>query len=138
MNDTINIDNEEYEIVPDEARVLTEHLIAVQDRLGIPDTIDNHDLNDVVWRFIVEIFNAWRVAYPQEFHDWFDNLQFNLKYERPVQQAVKGGGYIPISYPYRFYQLMKILLPHIKMNDRDFTRKMLSRIPEMRNTNYKV
>jgi hypothetical protein len=138
MNDVIVMDNEEYEIVPDEARILTEHLFAVQKKLGIPDNLTNHDLNDVVWRFSIEIFNSWRVAYPEEFRDWYIQLQDNLKYERPVQQAVKGGGFIPISYPYRFYQLMKVFLPHIKLSDREFTKKILQHIPEMKTTNYKL
>lgn len=135
---TITVNDEEYEVVSDEARILTEHLFTVKDRLGIPDGVSNSDMTEAVWRFIMEIFNAWRVAYPQEFSDWFENLQDHLKYERPVRQAVQGGGYIPISYPYRFYHLMKIFLPNIRLADRQFTKKILTRIPEMKNTNYKL
>lgn len=138
MNNTINVDGEDYEIVPDEARILTEHLFTLQQRLGIPDNISNSELNEISWRFITEIFNAWRAAFPQEFRDWFENLQDHLKYERPVRQALKGGGYIPISYPYRFYQLMRIFLPNVRTADKTFTKKILARIPELRNTNYKL
>jgi hypothetical protein len=138
MNNIITVDNEDYEIVPDEARILTEHLFTVKKNLGIPDEVGNGDLNEVVWRFIMEIFNAWRAGFPQEFREWFANLQDNLKYERPVQMAVKNGGYIPISYPYRFYQLMRVFLPHVKMSERSFTKSILARIPELRNTNYKI
>jgi hypothetical protein len=138
MNNVINVDGNEYEFVPDEARILTEHLFNLKERLGIPDTIENRDLNDVAWRFIVEIFNAWRTAFPREFREWFLNLQDNLKYERPIQMAIKSGGYIPISYPYRFFELMHIFLPNVKVSERGFTKKILSRIPELRNTNYKI
>lgn len=134
----MNIDNVEYEMIPPEAVVLSNHLFTLKDKLGIPDDISHADLNDVSWRFVLEIFGTWRAAYPHEYRDWIEGLLNELKYERPVKKAVQGGGFTPIAYPLRVYELMKVFLPNVHLGDKGFIKKLLTHIPELKTTNYKL
>lgn len=135
---TINVDNEEYEVVSDEARMLTIHLVDLFHKLGIPSDLTASELTPVAWKFIERLVILWRQFFPQEYIDWCDGMINELKYERPVKQAIKGGGYTPISYPMRIYNLLHVFLPQVKMQDKVFIKKFLSLVPEFKNTNYKI
>lgn len=136
MNDVIMIDEQEYEVVPDEARVLTDYLFDLQKKLGISTDLIVDDMNKWSWQFVMEIYKAWAVAFPQEHRDFIDSTDFFLRYERPVQEAIKSGGYTPIAYPVRFHNLITVFLPKLKLQDKRFIRGMLSRIPELTRSNY--
>lgn len=126
-----------YETVPDEARVAVGYLLSIKENLGIPDdaVLDGGD-NKVVLRYALEIYKVWAALYPQEHRDFIADTEFDLKYERPVKEAIKAGGYSPIAYPYRLDQMYHILLPHIKTQDKRFWIPLLKMIPELRRTNY--
>lgn len=134
----IKVDNEEYEVVSDEARMLTTHLVDLFKRLGIPNDLTEHDLTPAAWRFIERLVEVWRFGYPHEYQDWVRGMEYELKYERPIKQHIKGGTYTPISYPMRFHNLMQVFLPKVRMQDKDFIKKFVKRIPEFKNTNYRI
>lgn len=139
MNDQVlNIDGQEYEFVPQEARVLTTYLFTLYDRLGLRSDITVADLSPGVWKFIDQVFITWKVGYPHEYQEWVENLQFELKYERPIQEAIKKGGYTPMSYPQRAYDLIRVFLPNIKLQDKYFIKQLVKRIPELKMTNYRL
>mgnify|MGYP000859417653 CR=1 FL=1 len=135
---TITIDNEDYEIVSDEARMLTEHLIDLKKKLGLPDTLTVNDLTPSVWKFVERLVIVWRRFFPYEYRDWVVGMENELKYERPIKQAILAGGYTPISYPMRLYNLMHVFFPNLKMQDKKFIKKFLRVVPEFKNTNYRI
>lgn len=139
MNDQVlNIDGQEYEFVPEEARVLTEYLFTLYDKLGLSSDITASELSPSAWKFIEQVFITWRAGYPSEYQDWVDSVQHELKYERPIQEAIKKGGYTFMAYPQRAFDLLKVFFPNVKLNDRAFMRKLIKIIPELKHTNYKV
>lgn len=135
---TINVNNEEYEVVKDEARALTVHLIDLFHKLGLSAEITNEDLTSTVWKFIERLVQVWKVGYPDEYIDWVDGLTYELKYERPIKQAIKAGGYTPIAYPMRVYSLMHVFLPKVKMQEKKFIKSFLQVLPEFKHTRYKI
>ncbi len=136
MNQVLEIDGEQYEIVPDEARIATEYLLRLKEKLGIPDNAKLEGKNTKILSYAFQIYKVWAVLYPEEYREFLKDTEFELKYERPVRDAVKAGGYSPISYPMRLDRLFKILLPEVKTQDKRFWRPLLRQIPELRRTNY--
>lgn len=125
-------------IPPDEAIMLSQHLFNLRDKLGIPKTVTEKDMGPVTWKFIGEIVRVWKMAYPAEYREWRDALDYHLGLERDVREAVKGGGFIPISYPERLFRLFKVFIPKVHLNDKGFTRGLLKVVPELKRTNYKL
>jgi hypothetical protein len=134
----IKVEDEEYEVVPDEARMLTDHLVHLSDKLGLPDDLTVHDMTPSAWVFVERVVTLWRHFYPREYYDWVQGMEVELKYERPVREAVKGGGYSPIAYPMRVYRLLNIFFPKLKLQDKEFTKKFIRVVPAFKNTNYKI
>jgi hypothetical protein len=135
--DDLFINGDVYEQVPDEARIATAYLIKLKDRLGIPDDATLEFKNEVIINFAKEIFKVWGALYPQEHREFIAATEFELKYERPVKDAIKAGGYSPISYPMRLDAMYGILLPKVKTQDKRFWIPLLKDIPELKRTNYK-
>lgn len=127
-----------YDVVTEEGAMLTEFLFRIHERLGIPENITVSDMNEASWKFVEQVVRVWQTGYPQEFSDWCLAVEYELTVERPVQQAIKAGGYSPLSYPMRFMQLMKAFMPDVKLQDKEFTRELLRRIPFFKTTNYKL
>ena len=136
MNQVLDIDDEQYEVVPDEARIATEYLLRLKERIGIPDNTKLEENNTKILSYAFQIYKVWSALYPEEHAEFIKNTEFELKYERPVKDAVKAGGYSPISYPMRLDRLFKILLPEVKTQDKRFWKPLLKQIPELRRTNY--
>ena len=136
MNDILDIGGTQYETVPDEARIATEYLLRLKDRMGIPDDALLEQNNKVIISYALEIYKVWAALYPDEHREFIKETEFELKYERPVRDAVKAGGYSPLSYPARLDQLYHLLLPKIKTQDKRFWTPLLKSIPELRRTNY--
>ena len=136
MNQVLDIGGEQYEVVPDEARIATEYLIKLKERLGIPENTKLEENNTVILSYAFQIYKVWAALYPEEYSEFIKDTAFELKYERPVKEAVKAGGYTPISYPARLDRMFQILLPGIKTQDKRFWRPLLRQIPEFKRTNY--
>lgn len=123
-----------YEPVTKEGAALTKYLVLVWERLGKP--LDCSVATG--WVMMDSIINIWKQSFPDEFEMFLDELSDDREAERTVHEAVKGGGYIPMSIPTRLYQLIKTLLPQQKLNDRKFIKAMINRYPFMKATNYSV
>lgn len=136
MTDVLNIDGDIYETVPDEARVATEYLIRIKDRLGIPDDVEVEGENPTLISYALQVYKVWAALYPEEHYEFVKNTEFELKYERPVKDAIKSGGYFPLSYPMRLEALYRILMPKLKIQDKRFWMPLLKQIPELKRTNY--
>ena len=136
MSEAFEIGDDVYETVPDEARIAVEYLLKLKDRFGIPEDAELAENNKIIITYAVEIFKVWAALYPEEHHEFILATEFELKYERPVRDAVKAGGYSPIAYPARLDSLYHILLPKIKTQNKRFWMPLLRTIPELRRTNY--
>jgi len=132
----LNIDGDVYETVPDEARIATEYLLRIKEKLGIPDEATIEKNNKVIISYATQIFKVWAALYPEEHREFVRNTEFELKYERPVKDAVKAGGYSPIAYPMRLDELYKVLLPNVKIQDKRFWMPLLKQVPQLKRTNY--
>jgi len=136
MSEAFQIGDDVYETVPDEARIAVEYLLKLKEKLNIPDDAELEENNRIIITYAAEIFKVWAALYPEEHHEFILATEFELKYERPVKDAVKAGGYSPIAYPARLDSLYHILLPKIKTQNRRFWMPLLKTIPELRRTNY--
>ena len=143
LPDSLTVDDTVYDTVPDEARIAVTYLLSVKNTFGIHDDSqltgtlkDAKTGNQVVIKFAKEIFKVWAALYPEEHREFIKSTEFELKYERPVEDAVKAGGYSPISYPVRLDQLFHILIPSIKTQDKRFWIPLLKDIPEIKRSNY--
>lgn len=136
MNDVLEIGEDTYEPVSDEARIATVHLVRLKEKLGIPDDAKLEGDNKVVLAYAKEIYKVWAALYPEEHQEFIAATEFDLKYERPVKEAVKAGGYSPVAYPMRLDRMFQLLIPDIKTQDKRFWIPLLKDIPELRRTNY--
>ena len=132
------VSDEEYELV-----VAITYLLKLRDKIGIKDTTvlegakgDPKRGNTTIVRYAFEIYKVWAVLFPYEHGVFIENTKEELDYERPVKQALKGGGYSPISLPMRLDGLFRILMPAVKTQDKRFWMPLLSYIPELRRSNY--
>lgn len=136
MSEAFQIGDDVYETVPDEARIAVEYLLTLKKKLGIPEDAELQETNAVILMYATEIFKVWAALYPEEHREFILNTEFDLKYERPIMDAVKAGGYSPVAYPSRLDGLYHILLPKIKIQDKRFWMPLLKKIPELRRSNY--
>lgn len=136
MNEELYIGDDVYEVVPDEARIATEYLIKLRDKLGITDEFELEDSNKIILSYAFQIYKVWAASYPYEHRQFIENTELELKYERPVRDAVKAGGYFPVSYPPRLDNMYHVLMPKVKTQDKRFWFPLLQQIPELRRTNY--
>lgn len=137
MTEELYIGDEVYEVVPEEVRIAVEHLVQTKDRLGIPDDFELcGDINGIALRYVLEVYRVWAALYPEEHRDFIDTTEIELKYERPVKESLKKGGYSPTSFPVRFDRLLKVLLPKLKTQSKHFWKPLFSHIPELRRSNF--
>lgn len=88
-----------FEEVPEEARVAVSYLLRVKEKLGIPDDAVLETDNRIILTYAFQIYKVWAALYPEEHRDFINAAEFDLKYERPIKDAVKAGGYSPIAIP---------------------------------------
>ncbi len=127
---------DDYEVADDESRIAVGYLVGLKERLGIPDSAVLDKNNKLIISYALEIYRVWAALFPAEHREFIESTEFELKYERPVKEAVKAGGYSPIAYPARLDQMYHLLLPSIKVQDRKFWEPLLKSIPELRRTQY--
>jgi len=136
--DIINVENEDYEIINDEARMLSVHLVDLFRKLGIPNDITASDMNDTAWMFVARVIQLWKHFFPGEYADWVAGMKYELEVERPIRQHIKGGTYTPISYPMRVHSLLQVFMPSVKLQDKTFIKKFVRLFPEFKNTKYRI
>lgn len=129
-----DIDLTEYEEVPKLAVAYTEGLIRTWEKLGKPTDASTN----VGWIMIDTIIAVWHKAYPHEVEDWKHDHSIDIAYERTLQQHVKGGGYNPVTYPPRLYQMMKTMLPNLNFTNKKFIRQLCARHPLFKTTSLNI
>lgn len=132
---SINVRGVEYEIATEENRLAVEFLHKVWVKAGKPDRLGTESS----WKVVDAIMNMWAALYPHEVEAWVQDLKDEQSAERTVHEAVSAnGGYFPISYPTRIYNMFKVYFPDEQFADRKLIKKIISRYPAFKVTNYKI
>jgi hypothetical protein len=85
------------------------------------------------------IFQVWAALNQREFEDFKKDLQEDQAYERTVSEANRrDGGYIPISYPPRLFQMIKAIFSEEKLQDHDLIIKFVRRYPLLKRTKHNL
>lgn len=149
MSNLLKSDNE-LEVEMHEQIVATSYLVKLYERFGLNENMTHHDfignsgdytrqnITSPQWKFIDAMLKVWRALYPDEYTTFVQELKDELTIERSVREHVKGGGYQPISYPVRFYDMCKLFFPKLKIQEKEFVKKFVSLFPEFKATNMRI
>ena len=131
----IQVGEELYDFVSDEHRLAVEFIQKTWRAAGYPRRLDTES----AWKVMDSIFQIWAALNPQEFVDFKKDLIEDQAYERSVSEANRrDGGYIPISYPPRLFQMIKAILSEEKLQDRDLIIKFVRRYPLLKRTKHNL
>lgn len=114
-------------------RVLSEYLIRLYIKLGRPEADVK---SNSFWIMIDELVNNWSIVYKQEAEDFVHDIKLDRAVERSLGDSVEGGFKKYISYPPSLYQMIKAIFPDLKLQDKKFTSKFVSRYPIFNASNY--
>ncbi len=124
-----------YQAVSKDAAAYARILHLIWEQFGRPEDCSN----TVGWKMMDAIVDIWIKGWPAELQEFIDQNKIQLGIERDVHAAVKAdGGYFPLSYPERLFQLIKTLLPKQKLNDKKFIKKFTTRYKVFKATNYNL
>lgn len=123
-----------YELANPYASAISQALMKIYEKLGRPEAVDS----DTGWIMLDEIVRVWYSLFPQEVKDWNHDLELDLTVERSVGQAVKAGGYTPLSCPPRLFMLIRAVFPEFKLSDKKLWHRLVTRYPFLKTTNYKL
>jgi hypothetical protein len=130
----IKVDGVTYEIASEEERLSAEYLHKVFIRAGRPTKLEGES----AWKMMDAIMQIWGGLYPQEVDAFIEVLKEEQALERSVEQSNKEGGYFPISYPTRLYQMMKVYFKNDRFQDRKLIKMLVNRYPILKRTKYEI
>jgi hypothetical protein len=131
----IQVGEELYDFVPDEHRIAAEYIHKMWKAAGFPRRLETEG----AWKVMDGVFQIWGALFPQELLDFKQDLQEDQSAERSVSEAnSRDGGYIPISYPPRLFQMMKVYFSEEKLQDRDLIVKLVHRYPLLKRTKFSI
>lgn len=131
----IKVDDQLFEIVPDEARLAAEYIHKVWVKSGKPNRLEGES----AWKVMDSLFQIWAACFPQEFLDFKRVIQDDQSIERSVHEAnKKDGGYFPISYPMRLMQFMKVYFKDERFQDHKLILKIIKRYPLLKVTKHNL
>jgi hypothetical protein len=113
--------------------ILSEYLTRLYIKLERPpaDITSNQ-----FWIMIDELVNSWSVCYKQEAKDFI----YDIKLERAIESGCGNKKCIlyrkSIAYPPTLYQMIKVFFPDLKLQNRKFIQKFISRYPIFNASNY--
>ena len=124
-----------YDIVPTEHRLAAEFVHRVWIKAGRPDRLESEG----AWKVMDSLFQIWGAMYPLELLDFKRVIAEDRSVERDVHEALKHeGGYIPISYPTRLLQFIKVYFKEEKLQDHKLILKFIRRYPLLKVTKHKL
>jgi hypothetical protein len=131
----IKVGNEFFEIVPDEHRLAAEYIHKIWKKAGYPRRLETEG----AWKVMDALFQIWGALYPEELLAFKKDIQEDRSVERAVHDALKSdGGYIPISYPIRLMQFIKVYFKEEKLQDHKLILKFIRRYPMLKVTKFKL
>ena len=112
---------------------LVEGLDGIYIKLGRPPW----DINSLIsWNMLGQIIQVWMKMYPEEFKDWWHDVELELAIERPLRESTKKGFKKSIGFPPRLFTMIKLYFPEIKVQNRKFIKKCIKRFPMLHNSNF--
>ena len=131
----VQIGEEMYDFVPDEHRLAAEYVHKVWVMGGRPNRLEG----ETAWKVMDGLFNIWGALNPDELADFKQDLQEDQSAERSVSEAnSRDGGYIPIVYPPRLFQMIKVYFPDEKHQDHELILKFVHRYPLLKRTKHSI
>jgi hypothetical protein len=131
----IKIGEDYWEIVPEEHRLAAEFIHKTWILAGKPNRLETEG----AWKIMDSIMKIWGALFPEELLAFKQDISEDRSVERTVHEANKdGGGYIPISYPMRLLQFIKVYFPDEKLQDHKLILKFIRRYPNLKVTKYNL
>ena len=129
----IKVGDGEYEIASEELRLAVGYIHQVWVDAGKPNRLEGES----AWKVMDAFMQMWASLYPWEIRAFKESIVKDRELERTPREANKHeGGHIPISYPTRLYQLIKLYFPTERLVDRKLIRKFVQRYPILKVTKY--
>lgn len=121
---------------PTEQELLSiEFLDKLAGRLGNPSDIQTQ----AGLKLMDAIIGVWQKHFPQEAKDWIHDRKMDLDYEKPVSELIKdtSAGYNPAGYPRQLYNMIKVMFPNLKLQNRAVFNKLIDLYPKLfKTSNY--
>lgn len=131
----LSVDGHTFEIASDETRLTVEYIHKVWEKAGKPNRLEGES----AWKVMDAMMQVWAMAYPWEIQAWKKNLQEEQSFERTPHDVNKAeGGYFPIAYPTRLFQLIKVYFKNDQLADRKLIKKFVKRYPILQITKYNI
>lgn len=114
--------------------VLSDYLTRVYVKLGRPEA----DINsNNFWIMIDELVNNWSVVYKEEAKEFIETIKLDRAVENTLSSISKNNNWKKtVAYPQSFYSMVKVFFPSLKLQDRKFYNKFISRYPIFYASNY--
>jgi len=114
--------------------VLSDYLVRLYNKLGKPQA----DIkSDNFWIMIDELVNNWSVIHKQEAKDFVSDIRLERSVEGTLSAMNKKNIWKKsVAYPPKLYQMIKVFFPDLKLQDRKFINKFISRYPIFNASNY--
>lgn len=114
--------------------LVSNYLTELYVKLGRPEA----DIkSNSFWVMIDELVNMWSVVYKEEASNFISDIKLDRAVEGTLSSISKSNVWKKsVSYPPHFYQMVKIFFPYLKLQDRKFITKFISRYPIFNASNY--
>lgn len=114
--------------------VLSDYLMRLYVKLGRPEAdIESNNF----WIMIDELVNNWSVVHKDEAKAFVSDIRLERSVEKTLYALSKGNSWKKsVAYPPSLYQMIKIFFPNLKLQDRKFITKFISRYPIFNASNY--
>lgn len=131
----VKVGDEYYDFVSDEHRLAAEFIQKIWIKAGRPNRLETEG----AWKVMDALFQIWGALNPDELIAFKKDIQEDRSVERAVHDALKhDGGYVPISYPMRLMQMIKVYFPEEKLQDHKLILKFVRRYPMLKVTKFKL
>jgi len=113
---------------------LSDYLTRVYVHLGRPPA----DINaNSFWIMIDELVNNWSIVYKEESKDFVSDIKLERAVEGTLSSLAKSNVWKKsVAYPPSLYQMIKVFFPSLKLQDKKFITKFISRYPIFNASNY--
>lgn len=114
--------------------VLSDYLTRLYVQLGRPEAdIKSNNF----WVMIDELVNNWSVVNKEEAQDFVADIKLERSIESSLSSLSRNDQWKKsVAYPPSLYQMIKIFFPTLKLQDRKFITKFISRYPIFNASNY--
>ncbi|MCK9355138.1 MAG: hypothetical protein M0P59_13420 [Gallionella sp.] len=124
-----------YDVPNDEELITIQFLDKLASRLGNPTDISTES----GLKLMDAIIGAWQKHFAQEAADWTHDRKLDLANEKTLHElaSTKSFGYNPASYPHYLFKLIKVMFPHLKLQNKKVYMKLLRIYPNLfKTSNY--